>query len=169
MNRLSTRPGQARLSDVSLSGFWLLCTRHGCVNWWDEVGLPVGGRVCLTFRTWSVVPLPPISSLFLLRTDTALSGSSRECEKTTLFTMNWREEDVGGWVGVTFRCHLQLTQSPKNAPHPSRMERGWSAAGKKRFSFLLAVCHFASSSSSSPDNENRKEKIYVPMLFCRVC
>ena len=59
MNRLSTRPGQARLSDVSLSGFRLLCTRHGCVNWRDEVGLPVGGRVCLTFRTWS----PSLSSL----------------------------------------------------------------------------------------------------------
>ena len=114
-------------------------------------------------------PLPSFSSLFLLRTDTALSGSSRECEKTTLFTMNWREDGCC-WVGGRhFPVSLtQLTQSPKNAPHPPRMERGWPAEKKalsissRRLSFRFVVVVVR------PIMKTAKRKFMFRCFFCRV-
>ena len=97
------------------SGCCVVCTRHGCVNWWDEVGRSVCRWSCLPNFS-HLVPLP--SFPFLRTLD--WSGVSRECEKTTLFTMNWREEDGCCWVGgrhfpVSVTAHIV----PKKCASPS--------------------------------------------------
>ena len=75
---------------------------------------------------------------------------------------------VVGWVGVTFRCHLHSSHSPRKM----RLTlRGWSVAGQQRknaFHFFSPFVISLRRRRRPPDNENRKEKIYVPILFCRV-
>ena len=121
MNRLS----QARLSDVSLSGFRLLCTRHGCVNWWDEVGLPVGGRVCLTFRTWS----PSLSLLFSLPPP---DGHCTEWIESGMRKDNtFHHELEGGWVLLGGWASLSGVTYSSHSPRKMRLTlRGWSVAGR---------------------------------------
>ena len=81
--------------------------------------------------------------------------------------MNWRKEEgwvlVGGWAslsGVTYSSH---------SPRKMRLTlRGWSVAGQQRknaFHFFSPFVISLRRRRRPPDNENRKEKIYVPMLF----
>ena len=114
---------------------------------------------------WSCLPnfshLAPLP-FFFLRT---LSGVSRECEKTTLFTVDGM--GVVGWASLSGVTYSSLTQFQKMRPSVW-LELGVCPSGRRKNAihfFSRAVCHFASSASASSDNENRKEKIYVPMLF----
>lgn len=73
---------------------------------------------------------------------------------------------LGGWAslsGVTYSSH---------SPRKMRLTlRGWSVAGQQRknaFHFFSPFVISLRRRRRPPDNENRKEKIYVPMLFCRV-
>ena len=85
-----------------------------------------------------MVPLSPLSSFFLLRTDTARSGSSRECEKTTLFTMNWREEDGCCWVGgrhFPVSLTAQAHTIPKKCASPSE-DGAWLVGYREKTLFI---------------------------------
>ena len=120
-----------------------------------------GGRVCLTFRTWSPSLLFSSSGH-----GTGLEWSDPGMRKDNTF----HRGSMDGWVllgGRHFPVSLTAHTVPKNAPL-----HGWNVA-----SFLPAArsveknaIHFFSPfvillRRRRPDNENRKEKIYVPMLF----
>ena len=69
---------------------------------------------------------------------------------------------LGGWAslsGVTYSSH---------SPRKMRLTlRGWSVAGQQRKNAFHFFSPFVISlrRRRPPDNENRKEKIYVPMVF----
>ena len=124
MNRLKTRLVCPKYH-CRVSG----CCVHDMVVW-------IGGMKLVGRCRWSCLPnfshLAPLP-FFFLRT---LSGVSRECEKTTLFTVDGM--GVVGWASLSGVTYSSLTQFQKMRPSVVGTWRVSLRQAEKRYSFLLA-------------------------------